>query len=152
MTDSGIRTRQIGTSPADRENIRVFAGGFGNRLFTEKAGSRHFPSIRPSPGLSLIGTSLLGLYWRNLISTPLAFLMVLALNLFTPLGFFDEVRDDSGGERRLEAAAPGAFVSTCSRGHSAVSRSTASCSSNQESLQWKCKSSNPSARRQSAGF
>ncbi len=40
-----------------------------------------------------IGTSLLGLYWRNLISTPLAFLMVLALNLFTPLGFFDEVRE-----------------------------------------------------------
>ena len=33
-----------------------------------------------------------GLYWRNLISTPLAFLIVLALNVFTPLGFFDEVR------------------------------------------------------------
>ena len=38
------------------------------------------------------GTPLLGLYWRNLISTPLAFLIVLALNVFTPLGFFDEVR------------------------------------------------------------
>jgi adenylate cyclase len=38
------------------------------------------------------GTPLLGLYWRNLISTPLAFLIVLALNAFTPLGFFDEMR------------------------------------------------------------
>jgi len=40
----------------------------------------------------LDGTPLLGLYWRNLISTPLAFLIVLALNVFTPLRFFDEVR------------------------------------------------------------
>ncbi|MGO9117184.1 MAG: adenylate/guanylate cyclase domain-containing protein [Desulfomonilaceae bacterium] len=92
MTDLDARTRQICAFPVNRENIRVFTGGFGNRLFTEKAGSRHFPSIRPCPGLSQIGKSLLGLYWRNLISTPLAFLMVLALNLFTPLGFFDEVR------------------------------------------------------------
>ena len=35
---------------------------------------------------------LLGLYWRNLISIPSAFLVVLVLNLFTPLGFFDEVK------------------------------------------------------------
>jgi adenylate cyclase len=46
------------------------------------------PRVRRGP----VGTSLLGLYWRNLISTPLAFLIVLALNVFTPLGFFDEVR------------------------------------------------------------
>ena len=48
MTDLGARTRQIGTFPVDRENIRVFAGGFGNRLLAEKAGSRNFPSsIQP---------------------------------------------------------------------------------------------------------
>ena len=29
MTDLGTRTRQIGTFPVNRENIRVFAGGFG---------------------------------------------------------------------------------------------------------------------------
>ena len=29
MTDLGVRTRQIGTFPVDRVNIRVFAGGFG---------------------------------------------------------------------------------------------------------------------------
>ncbi len=43
MTHWGARTRQIGTFPVNRENIRVFAGGFGNRLFTQKAGSRNFP-------------------------------------------------------------------------------------------------------------
>ena len=46
----------------------------------------------PCEEQGLDGTPLLGLYWRNLISTPLAFLIVLALNIFTPLGFFDEVR------------------------------------------------------------
>jgi hypothetical protein len=30
MTHWGARTRQIGTFPVDRENIRVFAGGFGS--------------------------------------------------------------------------------------------------------------------------
>ena len=45
MTDLGARTRQIGAFPVDGENIRVFAGGFGNRLFTQKAGSRNFPSF-----------------------------------------------------------------------------------------------------------
>ena len=34
MTDQIARTRQMGTFPVDRENIRIFAGGFGNRLFT----------------------------------------------------------------------------------------------------------------------
>ena len=29
MTHWGARTRQIGTFPVNRENIRVFAGGFG---------------------------------------------------------------------------------------------------------------------------
>ena len=29
MTDLGARTRQIGTFPVNRENVRVFAGGFG---------------------------------------------------------------------------------------------------------------------------
>jgi hypothetical protein len=29
MADWGARTRQIGTFPINRENIRVFAGGFG---------------------------------------------------------------------------------------------------------------------------
>gem|GEM_PF-3119299 len=43
MTDLGARTRQIGTFPVNLENIRVFAGGFGNRLFTQKTGSRTFP-------------------------------------------------------------------------------------------------------------
>ena len=41
MTDLCARTRQIAAFPVDRENIRVFAGGFGNRLFTQKAGSRN---------------------------------------------------------------------------------------------------------------
>ncbi len=50
MIDLGARTRQIDTFPVDRENIRVFAGGFGNRLFAEKAGSRNFPSSIPPPG------------------------------------------------------------------------------------------------------
>ncbi len=48
MTDLGVRTRQIGAFPVDRDNIRVFAGGSGNRLFTQKAGSSNFPSsIQP---------------------------------------------------------------------------------------------------------
>jgi hypothetical protein len=48
MTHWGARTRQMGTFPVNLENIRVFAGGFGNRLFTQKAGSRNFPSsIQP---------------------------------------------------------------------------------------------------------
>ena len=48
MTDLGVRSRQIVTFPVDRGNIRVFAGGFGNRIFTQKAGSRNFPSsIQP---------------------------------------------------------------------------------------------------------
>lgn len=51
MTDLGARTRQIGTFPVDLENIRVFAGGFGNRLFTEKAGSRNSPSSIPLPAV-----------------------------------------------------------------------------------------------------
>ena len=50
------------------------------------------PEKDPCEGHGLVGTSLLGLYWRNLISIPLAFLIVLALNVFTPLGFFDEVK------------------------------------------------------------
>ena len=50
MTDLGARTRQIATFPVDLENIRVFAGGFGNRLFAEKAGSRNFPSSIQPPG------------------------------------------------------------------------------------------------------
>ena len=44
MTELGARTRQVGAFPVDIENIRVFAGGFGNRLFAKKAGSRNFPS------------------------------------------------------------------------------------------------------------
>lgn len=36
--------------------------------------------------------SLQGLYWRNLVPIPLSFLIVLSLNVFTPLGFFDEMR------------------------------------------------------------
>ena len=42
MTDLGVRTRQIRTFPVDLENIRVFAGGFGNPLFTLKSG---FPKL-----------------------------------------------------------------------------------------------------------
>ncbi len=49
MTDLGARTRQIGTFPVDREKIRVFAGGFGNRLFTQKTGSRNVPSSVQPP-------------------------------------------------------------------------------------------------------
>ena len=73
MTDLGVRTRRIGTFAINRENIRVFAGGLGptgrganmrseaeshrynsmwryacspcaEHLFTQKAGSRDFPS------------------------------------------------------------------------------------------------------------
>lgn len=36
--------------------------------------------------------SLQGLYWRNLGPILLSFLIVLTLNVFTPLGFFDELR------------------------------------------------------------
>ncbi len=50
MTHWGVRTRQMGTFPVNLENIRVFAGGFGNRLFTQKAGSRNFPSSIQPPG------------------------------------------------------------------------------------------------------
>ena len=50
MTHWGARTRQMGTFPVNLENIRVFAGGFGNRLFTQKAGSRNFPSSIQPPG------------------------------------------------------------------------------------------------------
>jgi hypothetical protein len=42
MTDLGVRTRQIGTFPVNREDTRVFAGGFGNRLFTKKGGFPKF--------------------------------------------------------------------------------------------------------------
>lgn len=50
MADWGSRKRQMGTFPVNRENIRVCAGGFGNRLFTQKAGSRKFPSSIQPPG------------------------------------------------------------------------------------------------------
>ena len=36
--------------------------------------------------------SLQGLYWRNLVPIPLSYLIVLCLNVFTPLEFFDELR------------------------------------------------------------
>jgi len=61
MTHRGARTRQIGTFPVDRENIRVFAGGgAGESGFLQKAGSPAFspslPALRRSgervPGLS----------------------------------------------------------------------------------------------------
>ncbi len=50
MTDWGARTRQMGTFPVDLENIRVFAGGFGNRLFTLKSGFPKFSLFHLAPG------------------------------------------------------------------------------------------------------
>ncbi len=61
MTDLGARTRQIGTFLVNRENIRVFAGGFGNRLFTQKAGSRKI-SQKPL----ILGCDALGLSRGNI--------------------------------------------------------------------------------------
>ena len=68
MTHWGARTRQIGTFPVNRENIRVFAGGFGNRLFTQKAGSRNFPSSIQPPG-SLRDRALAKNHCRPLVGT-----------------------------------------------------------------------------------
>ena len=51
MAHWGVRTRQMGTFPVNLENIRVFAGGFGNRLFTQKAGSEYFSLFHPAPRL-----------------------------------------------------------------------------------------------------
>ncbi len=67
MTDLCVRTRQNGTFPVHCEN-RVFAGGFGNRLFTQKAGSRNFPQnylLVAKPGMVL----------GNLISTAAGFFL-----------------------------------------------------------------------------
>jgi hypothetical protein len=49
MTDLGARTRQIGTFPVYRENIRVFAGGFGptgrGANMHREAGSSRYTSM-----------------------------------------------------------------------------------------------------------